>query len=306
MARVKRLVSIAAAPLLIAAPAPAAPAPTASSSPEILVVGDRDANQARREYVRAMALPSADDRLARFMTPVCPYVAGLTDKANAFMVERLRKVAAASGMHVARESCAPNAVLFIVPDKAGLIRHWLRSNWEMFGDDMTQGQIEPLAASPEPTASWQILEVHGSDGRALARQRLTMPGGVDATNGVIMVPFALGSRFMNETEFSFGASVLVVDSHAIAGADLRQVADFAAMQLFAHTSPKMAAAQSAPTILTLIQDTAAGRPSPLSLTEWDFAYLRALYSSTNMYRAGAHRGEIARRMAKYMTQDGRR
>jgi len=79
----------------------------------------------------------------------------------------------------------------------------------------------------------------------------------------------------------------------------------AAMQLFAHTDPNKAAKQAAPTILTLVQDAAAGRPSPLSVTEWDFAYLKSLYAYSDMYKAGAHRGELARRMARYMTEDGR-
>jgi hypothetical protein len=93
---------------------------------------------------------------------------------------------------------------------------------------------------------------------------------------------------MNQVHYEFGASVVVIDAKAVAGADLRQLADFAAMQLFAHTDPSKAAQQAAPTILTLVQDAAAGKPSPLSVTEWDFAYLRSHYAYSDMYKAGAH------------------
>ncbi|MGN6589047.1 MAG: hypothetical protein ACTHKE_01995 [Sphingomicrobium sp.] len=287
---------------LAAAPPPSAPA----SHDDIVVLGTRNPDQVRRDYVRQMAVPSEDDQLARFANPVCPMVMGLRDRYDQMIAERLRKVAAASGMRVAPEKCAVNALVFIVADKSKLIEGWHRSSPEMFSETMTDAQIADLAKSPEPVLSWQILDVRGSDGRELARERLNKNGEGASTWGAdsaLEVPFALGSRYMNQVHYEFGASVVVIDAKAVAGADLRQLADFAAMQLFAHTDPNKAAKQAAPTILTLIQDAAAGRPSPLSLTEWDFAYLKSLYAYTDMYKAGAHEGELAKRMSKYMVKD---
>jgi hypothetical protein len=304
MTRSSLIASAAAALTCLAA----APAPQTSSRDDIVVLGTRNPEQVRRDYVQQMAQPSADDQLARFMNPVCPYAAGLRDPYNSMVVSRLRKLAAAAGMRVAEEGCHPNALVYVVGDRAKLIEGWRKQKPDFFGEDMTDAQIRALAHSAEPVVSWQILDMRGSDGRELARSRLTKNGeGANSWGGetALEVPFALGSRYMNQVHYEFGASVVVIDAKAVAGADLRQLADFAAMQLFAHTDPNKAAKQAAPTILTLVQDAAAGRPSPLSVTEWDFAYLKSLYAYSDMYKAGAHRGELARRMARYMTEDGR-
>lgn len=93
-----------------------------------------------------------------------------------------------------------------------------------------------------------------------------------------------------------------VRSLALPSAD-RQLADFAAMQLFARTRPQFEATQPAPTILILLDDAATGRPAPLSLTGWDLAYLKALYSYTDRYSAGAERGDLARRMSHFISSD---
>lgn len=303
MTRLSVVASAATALLTVAA----APAPQASTRDDIVVLGNRNPDQVRRDYVQQLAQPSADDQLARFMNPVCPYVAGLREPYDAMIVKRLRTVAAAAGMRVAEEGCHPNALVYVVADKAKLIDEWRKAKPEFFAEEMTDAQIGALVHSAEPVISWQILDRRGSDGRELARARMTKNGeGANTWGGdsALEVPNALGSRYMNQVHYEFGASVVVIDAKAVAGADLRQLADFAAMQLFAHTSPEKAGKQGAPTILTLVQDAAAGRPSPLSVTEWDFAYLRSLYAYSDMYKAGAHRGELAKRMARYMAEDG--
>ena len=186
-----------------------------------------------------------------------------------------------------------------------LIEGWRKQKPEFFGEDMTDAQIRALGHSAEPVVSWQILDMRGSDGR-LARARLTKNGeGANSWGGetALEVPFALGSRYMNQVHYEFGASVVVIDAKAVAGADLRQLADFAAMQLFAHTDPTRPQSK-----LRRDPDVRPRRrrrkPSPLSVTEWDFAYLNRFTPIRTCTRRGAP-GRLAKRMARYMTEDGR-
>jgi len=317
MVRLKHAVLFISASFLIAA-APA-PEPVRQSSQDILVLGNRNPEQVRRDYVNAMMLPSADDQLARFDMPVCPHVEGLSDSADAQIMERLRQVASAAGMRVAPQKCSPNALVFIVEDRAKLIESWKKSAPDIFGGNMSDSELSALTSGSEPAISWQILNTRSSDGRQLSSSRWVGHSGKSgggagqgglsdsgATDTMLEVPFAAESRVRNKLSFEFGVSIVVIDRKAAAGADLRQVADFAAMQLFAHMDPANAAKQPAPTILSLLSDAAAGRPSPLSLTTWDLAYLKSLYASTNTYSAGAQRGEIVKRMGKYMAQDQQR
>jgi len=316
MIQATRIILCTAALLLTAA----APAPEpVPSNQDILVLGNRNPDQVRQDYVKAMVLPSADDQLARFAMPVCPFVAGLPDSANAQIADRLRKVAAAAGIRVAPAKCSANALVFIVQDRAKLFETWRRSAPEIFGGEISDSELAAMTNSSQPVLSWQILDTRSSDGRQLGSARWVGhsgsggggagQGGLSdsgATDTMLEVPFAAESRVRNQLSFEFGVSVVVIDRKAVAGADLRQVADFAAMQLFAHMDPANAAKQPAPTILSLLADAAAGRPSPLSLTTWDLAFLKSLYASTNTYSLGAQRGEIVKRMGKYMEQDQQR
>lgn len=302
------LTSLAAAGSIATAPPP----PKPPQSEDILVVGVRDSAQARRDFVRSLALPSADKQLARFYDPVCPFVAGLSDRSNALVVRRMRQVATASGMRVAREPCTPNALLYVVADKPKLLERWRKSDSPLFGDEMSDGQIRALAHSAEPASSWQLLDYRGSDGRTLSKIRIARPKSLGKMEplsvdfspaSAIEHDWAPISRIINPLRIGFGASVLVVDGRAAGGANLTQLADFAAMQLFAHTRVQTGAAQPAPTILTLLDDAETGRPAPLSMTEWDLAYLKALYSYSDMYVAGAHKGELAKRMGRFIPSD---
>lgn len=285
--------------------------PARHSQPdEILVVGQRDPADAARDFVQSLALPSAQRQLARFYEPVCPYVAGLRDSSNAVVVQRMRKVAAAAGMKVAKEPCKANALLFVVRDKAKLLESWRKSDSPLFGDEMSDGQIMDLIHSAAAATSWQLLDYRGSDGRTMVKNRIARVGvlgeplQVDISpDGALENNWAPASRIINPVQVGFGASVLVVDAHTVGGADLRQLADFAAMQLYAHTRPQTRAAQPAPTILTLLDDAGTGHPAPLSLTGWDLAYLKALYSYADRYAAGAERGDLARRMSHYISAD---
>jgi hypothetical protein len=201
-------------------------------------------------------------------------------------------------------------LLFVVADKQKLLDGWRKSDSPLFGDEMSGGQIMELVRSAEPATGWQLLDYRGSNGRALVKNRIAR---ISSLHEPLQVEIGLGtaiennwspvSRIINPLRIGFGASILVVDGHAAGGADLRQIADFAAMQLFAHTRLQKDGEQAAPTILTLLDDAATGRPAPLSLTEWDLAYLKALYSYTDRYVAGAQRGELAKRMARYISSD---
>jgi len=304
----KALVSLAALVLIAAAPPSE---PEAAQSGDILVTGQRNPAQAMRGFVGSVAIPSADKQLARFYDPVCPYVAGLDKRSNEFVEQRMRRVAAAAGMKVADEQCAANALLYVAPDKAKLLADWRKSDSILWGSELTDGEIRQLVHSTEAATSWQVLAYRGSDGRGLARNRIARLSNPNEAAKVEMSPGSaidnVGapiSRILNPLRIGFDISVLVVDGRAAGGSNLTQLADFAAMQLFARTKLQAGATQPAPTILTLLDDARTGRPAPASLTEWDLAYLRALYSYSDMYVAGAHRGDLAKRMTRFIRTDG--
>jgi len=91
-------------------------------------------------------------------------------------------------------------------------------------------------------------------------------------------------------------AALVIERRALDGLTTTQLADYAAMRLFARTAPERLAGSTAPTILTIIE-APMGSAVPITLTDWDLAFLRGLYASHNNLYAAEHRSRISRRIA---------
>lgn len=267
-----------------------ASAPGPAEPPTITVTGEATDTQVKN-FVEAFAVASHADKLARFESPICPAALGLEGNLNRELEKRMRRVAAAAGLQVAKEVCKANVLVFVTADKKALIDSIRKARPRLFGG-MTSGQINGLAASPDPALVWHVLETRGADGRTLA------DGGNDRPEALYGVT---SSRLLPQTRVDFGAAVVVLEANAIANLTLTQLADYAAMRAFAHTDPDLAERQSAPTILTLIADKKARRASPLSVTAWDLAYLKSLYGISNMLHAGAQRGELQQLMRKNLS-----
>jgi hypothetical protein len=283
----KPLISCLSA-MLLSSGAQAA-APPAGAGDPIVVTGERATEEQVQRFVKALAIPSQSDKLARFEKQVCPLSVGLKDGVNRDIEKRLRRVAVAAGLQVADPACSANVLLFVTVDRKALLDTASKSRPALFGR-MPAGEIRALAANPEPDVAWQVLEVRGADGR-------TLDVGRDESTPSTLASVT-SSRLLPQTRVDFDVAVVVIDSKAAANLTVTQLADYVAMRTFARTDPKAAAVQGAPTILTLLADKQAGRPSPLSLTEWDLAYLKALYGITNELQAGAQRGELEQLMAR--------
>jgi hypothetical protein len=97
----------------------------------------------------------------------------------------------------------------------------------------------------------------------------------------------------------FEAAALIVEQGALDGLSTTQLADYAAMRLFAKTDPQRLAGSSAPTIMGIL-DAPMGSAVPLTLTDWDLSFLRGLYASPNNLYAGAQRSTITRQITSDM------
>ena len=88
--------------------AASAPAPAASASgEEIIVQGMRVNKQQVREFIRAVTEAPYEGQLGRFHAPACPVAMGLPDIQNARVAARMRQVAQAAGIRVARSRASP-------------------------------------------------------------------------------------------------------------------------------------------------------------------------------------------------------
>lgn len=260
---------------------------------DIVVEGVREQRERVHSFVKALTdnVPNFG-QIGRFHAPVCPAVMGLPAAQAKMVADRMKRVAAASGISVGDGSCRPNVFLIATVDKGATIEA-LDKRFPAYFKDMASREVRKMAASTDPAVAWQIKGLVSADGTELKK--------VGGAGYYINEGTNSGSRVRSGTMPQFVASMVVVELGALAGLSVTQVADYAAMRAYADTDPRRAAKASAPTILTIL-GAADDQQVPLTLTHWDLGYLRSLYGTSNAYYATYHRGDIEHELVKELAK----
>ena len=272
---------------LIAAPAAASQPAAETERREIIVEGNRNHEARIAQFVDSLTqVHGSQGQLSRFEQTICPMAAGIPGEHRAALVNRIRQVATAVGIPVARSAkCAPNLLVIVTHDKQALMQLLERKRPNYFPGSWSNGRIRSFTRDPSPVAAWHIEGKLGRDGRDLTNDYST---GIDYQKTT-----APPSRIYPGARPHFLGAIVVADIDALAGLTTTQFADYAAMRSFARTDPRAVAASSAPTILNII-DTPIGEEIPVTMTEWDFSFLKALYGSDGRNYAPTQRGEMKR------------
>jgi hypothetical protein len=189
---------------------------------------------------------------------------------NQVIEERIRQVAAEANIRQGRHRCSANIVLLVAHDADTFVSAIRRHFPSMF-NDLSSSELKAALASG-PVHGWNSVEVRNEDGERIS-------GASD--DGVKILVVRRASRILEPTQQVVLRSILIVDSQAIAGKTLIQVADYAAMRTLAGARPP-ATASGLDTILSLFD---ASQSSPARLTAVDKGYLRGLYRTHPNRRA---------------------
>lgn len=285
---------VALAFTLIAAAALASEQPAAqpADSSTITVTAERNPKRRIADFVRALTPVHSGQQLSRFEQSVCPAVSGLPPAQERAVAERLRSVAHSVGLAVVSARCDPNLVVIVTPDKTALLEQLRKQRPEYFGD-LSGSDIRRILRQPGPAAAWQL------DGAMLNARGVAIR--TDPSYGVpINRTTDPGSMITAAARPQFAAAIVVVDQRALAGLTTTQLADYAAMRALARTDPSKLA-PNAPSILGILE-APMGASVPVTLTDWDFGFLRGLYTSDPTLRPGAQRSAIANTVAKRIQQ----
>ena len=242
---------------------------------------------AARHFVNKITA-TTQDQIARFDAAVCPLAIGFAPAAEAMIVARIRKVAAAVGAEVAKEGCAGNVVLVATDDGSALLKA-LRAGHPELLEGIDPHDVDKLISGKGPVRTLTATALVNEDGRRLGR-----PG-----NGQLQDPMTLDVKtasFINpSSKRVIDAATLVVDSSAIPGKTVIQLADYAVMRTLARTRAIEGGEAGASTILTLFDP---GTTAPLSLTQVDLDYLKALYAMPGNRTAIYQASRIASKLKK--------
>jgi len=274
------------------------------------------ANQERaRAFVDLVAVSTSDAR-ARWDDRICVGAVGLaTDQAQA-LVDRISARAQALGLRAGEPGCQANVMVIYAPDSDAISRQIVDQRRDLLGYFAQDGQatlgrdaLDDFANTPRPVRWWHVSSTGYGTLRpetALTRQTQSQttalaaasrdggeaPSGMadardmQGTDGVRVS----GSRARSDERNDLTYALVVVDARRVADVPASTWMDYVAFVALAQVDPYASTADY-PTILNAFAEASE---SPTALTDWDTAYLEALYRSRGAGNRQA--ADIARRM----------
>jgi len=213
------------------------------------------------------AAEANEEPLARFEAPLCPGVVGLRQEAAEMMVGRMRATAEMLGLRMAPDGdCEANLVVGFVDDGQAFLRE-LREERRYIFSELTREERVELLAEEGPARAMLRVRARTRDGMPISRRET-----LDEIPQTTM--WMAHSKIYVATRNDIISALVLFDREEIRDLNLTQLADYATFRALVHTLPDPAAAGQA-SILSLFE---GGAERPASLTEFDLAYLGALYS----------------------------
>lgn len=298
--------------LLLALQAPVA------AEPVIVVEGQRKTDaEIRNEasaFVKAVAAPAgASDQLARWNQPICPKVLGGTEAETALVLDRIRAIATEAGIRQSKaKTCAPNILVAYTHDPSGVVETFLQKRPHA-ARALPIAARGDLIAGTYPVRWWYDLKTEGRSGEvpigdspALLGALTTNANGPGAGAGGQLAQSENqsgnladynSSIISTKSRQSIGAATIIVDVNRVRGQSKDAVASYVAMVALAPLKLPPRAVLT-PTITNLFHADSAARSDDLS--EWDRAYISALYRTAADRRSKAQAGLMTARIARNM------
>lgn len=275
---------------------------------DVVVTAERRADMAR-VFVDRVAAPARGAGLGRWRE-VCPGIANLERAVAQPIADRIAYLAAELGIKVQEPGCEANIIVVFTPDAPALTRALVESDPRVFrngGNRIDRGTaaLGDFVGSNEPVRWWSLsVPIDSETGRRAVRvpgdpaggpvsSRVADLTGCDPSDcvgaGVPVIQTTTSSRLNSQVVDQLYKSIVIVDADAVAGLNTTQLGDYLAMVTLSQVDPE-ADTGAFDTVLNLFDS-----PSNVAgLTEWDRAYMSALYGSNSRRRsAGAQADAVA-------------
>ena len=268
----------AQSPTAQAPSSPAAASQTDHRLPQVTIQANRDEIEPQvRAFVDGSVYLENDEAPARWNSPVCPAVAGLSHDEAEFMLARLSQIARTAGVPLGGNRCTPTNLYVAATAKPEVFLKWAGVHWRIF-DGTPPSVVNPFITTPQPVRVWYNSEQIGSDA---GQPGGDLPAGMSFPASARTPSFAGhgASRITRNVIWSLKSAVVVVDKTRLLGVTIGQLTDYVSMYALSRlkTRPHFG---EAPTILGLFgRATSEGvsAQAPQGLTPWDDALLESLY-----------------------------
>lgn len=291
-----------------AQPAKTGPAPNEVSPVTVTAKRPIDENAIKTiiaPFVEQHAAPSRKTGLLVRIphTGVCPVTLGLPAVYGDFVDARIREVAAKVGAGVEPKGCQPNVEVLFTDDPQGVVNALShRTNGGILGVHFWH-ETAQIVHVTRPIQAWWVTGVvndttgtgaHSVDPAGVQDSHTRHPR-IDDAYGPGMFT-GTGTHVPPRNSGQIVNALIVVDTSKLAGHPIGPVADYAAA-LALSQARSLDHCGKLPSILDLFAGDCPDA-KPKALTESDFSFLRALYTS-DVTTSGAHgRDNVEHKMAK--------
>ena len=238
-------------------------------------------------FVDAVTAPPRGRGPARWSdrAGVCVGVVNLERQAAQILADRVSEVGVMLGMPVGEPGCSPNVLVMATDDAPAFAAALVEQSPNSFrphyaGASGSDRQLDLFVTSDRPIRWWHVALPVTETGQPAIR----LPG--DAEPRRIRAPLSRLNTFVrNELRRAF----IVIDIDQVEHLTLIQLSDYVAMVAFAQIDPDHEVGNF-PSILNVVANPAVAQ----AMTDWDRAYLEALYGvELNRRLPSSQLGQIA-------------
>jgi hypothetical protein len=249
---------------------------------EIVVNGQRTTE---RSIVSSMAQdvtrrPRIDKPISRRYDAVCLGIYGMTPETGLAVLTRVEGNLETLGIAIGKEGCQINSLIAFVRNGPTTVRALRKEHPQLF-EGLLDFEIDRIFAGTGAAQAWQTTLVKGADGKEFYSGTFG-----DPPREVEINKSPQASHLTRQIRADILGAAVVFDNSFIPGKTTQQLADYATMRLVAPTADLTQEAGVASILTLFAEDNLA----PEGLTDFDHAYLTALYRLAPTAGGSAIRG----------------
>jgi len=298
-----RIFALPAAFLVSILPALAQPTPPPQ---ENITVTAAQLHEMIDKFAKTFMTPTKlTEKIARWDIGICPVAVGQSAQSISFVTARVKAIAAAAGAPVSDSaSCKPNIEIVFTSAPQDLLDNIRKNDPDYLGYAESSSQREKLATVAHPIQAWyetETVDLRGTrrvdSGRRLGTGSV-MSNFTRMNRDPIDLPDATyarttGNHINDGTHSAFHHVIIAVDTKKLAGQNFIALADYIALLALAQLD-SLDACQKLPSVVNMTAPDCDHRVD--GMTQYDLAYLQALYGISADKSLIFQQGDITGRM----------
>ncbi|MFN2259959.1 MAG: hypothetical protein ABR601_09010 [Parasphingopyxis sp.] len=250
---------------------------------EIVVYGAGNSEEAVAEFVSTIGRHTGTGQLARWHDTICPLTLGLREELNDYISDTVIALAEEVGAEALPGNCQANLLIMITDNPVEAIASLREDRIDIY-QSISLTDRAAIDRGDTDVLAFSRIELRGADGR------LPDIGGQSIEGDGALLGGVMPGRTRLSTRADLNFRAILIDADHARGRTLQQLSAFAAMMALAEFDVREPVAPAF-TILNLFHEA---ENAPADLTDWDVAYLRALYATDGAYDADTQHSAMIR------------